>query len=435
MTRGATRARDILAYGLPNTVAALPIIPIAVLLPSWYLDNTGLGTLAIGIGLGLARLGDFFTDAIVGVLVDRSQGSKWRYKPWIAAGTIIACCALFALATPPADVNVIYLGVWAALLFTGWTMIMVPYTAWGAELASAHHDRSRLAASREVAGVVGMLAALSLPLLIHSTGNPLLLVAAAAAGLALPALGICFWSLPDVPANALTGRQGSWADMGGLLHQPSIRRMTLYWLVNSTANAVPAVLFPLVVTHYFGLKDEQLYLLLLTYFGSAVVLAPIWVGCANRIGKLGAWRVALSLSVLAFLPVVALEQHQSAWFYVVCVLTGGTLAADLALPPSIQADALEYDRRTNNRRRSGAAFALWSMATKLAFALAIVGAFGGLYLVGADPAAGLGADESNALLLLYVAIPVLLKVAVIVLSRQPLAELELQRESTPYPAA
>jgi len=188
------------------------------------------------------------------------------------------------------------------------------------------------------------------------------------------------------------------------------------------------VLFPIVVTGYFGLEEKQLYQLLLIYFGSAIMLTPLWLILSSRLSKMVAWRLALSISVAAFLPVLVLQPDQTCWFVLVCVLTGGTLAADLAIPPSIQADVLELDRKTTQSRRSGAAFALWSMVTKLALAVAVGGAFSGLYCLGVEVADGINQAESRPLLALYVAIPVLLKLAVVIISRQSIAELTLERQ-------
>ena len=45
--------------------------------------------------------------------------------------------------------------------------------------------------------------------------------------------------------------------------------------------------------------------------------------------------------------------------------------ADMALPPSIQADVIDYDKFKNKTSRAGICFAAWSMSTKLALALAV----------------------------------------------------------------
>jgi len=425
--------RQVIGYGALNTVAALPIIPIAVLLPSWYAANTTLGLLAIGSGLTMARLVDFFSDPLVGILVDRSTLGRWRYKPWIMAGTAAACVALFALATPPVGVGIGHIVLWAVVLFTGWTMIMVPYTAWGAELAVDPDDRSRLTASREVAGIIGIIAALSVPALLAEGDNMLLVIACTASILAFPALAICFSLVRDLPAGSLGAEPVvRFHDLLSLLRFRPMGRTMLFWVLNSIANSLPAVLFPIIVTGYFGLEDKRLYQLLLIYFGSAIALTPLWLLLAKRLGKLAAWRLALTISLLAFLPVLLLRPDQVSWFVVICIFTGGTLAADLALPPSIQADVLESDRELTGSRRSGAAFALWSMATKLALAAAVGGAFIGLHFFGVEVADGIDQAESLPLLVLYVAIPVLLKLAVVVMSRRSPFDLALERQAATH---
>ena len=410
--------RDVIAYGLPNTVAALPVIPIAVLLPSWYATHSTLSLLSIGLALAMARLADFFSDAMVGILVDKGVHPRWRYKPWILTGTLIACTALFALAVPPDQVSMVWLAIWAAVLFTGWTLIMVPYTAWGAELATNHDDRTRLTNSREIAGVIGMIAAISMPVIFGDQGNPIKVIAVVASVMAVPALALSFLCLPDLPAGSVQGRAGQWKTALSLLRvRPFISTM-LYWFLNGIANGLPAVLFPIVVAGYFGFGDKGVYQLLLLYFGSAVVFSPLWIMLSRRLGKTETWRAALALSIAAFLPALVLAPHQSDWFIVICVLTGAALAADLSLPPSIQADVLQFDRERSDYRRSGSAFALWSMTTKLALGIAVAIGFAGLDLLGVDSRDGISLAESRALMALYVAVPVLLKTLIVLLSRR-----------------
>ncbi|MSO98621.1 MAG: hypothetical protein EXR11_10450 [Rhodospirillaceae bacterium] len=55
----------------------------------------------------------------------------------------------------------------------------------------------------------------------------------------------------------------------------------------------------------------------------------------------------------------------------VCVVTGMGLGADLALPPALQADVVDFDILRNRQKRAGLFFAMWSMSTKFALALAV----------------------------------------------------------------
>ena len=57
---GGMSRKTVVGYGLPGFVTAIPVIPIAILLPSFYATELGLGLTLTGLALGLARLIDFF---------------------------------------------------------------------------------------------------------------------------------------------------------------------------------------------------------------------------------------------------------------------------------------------------------------------------------------------------------------------------------------
>jgi len=64
------------------------------------------------------------------------------------------------------------------------------------------------------------------------------------------------------------------------------------------------------------------------------------------------------------------------------------LGADLALPPSIQADAIDVDTAASGDQRSGLCLAGGTLVAKLALAAAVGIAFPLLAIAGFDPAAG-----------------------------------------------
>ena len=97
----------------------------------------------------------------------------------------------------------------------------------------------------------------------------------------------------------------------------------------------------------------------------------------------------------------------------VCVLTGFCLGADLALPASIQADVDDLDTLRSGTQRTGLYFALWSMATKLALALAVGLAFPLLDLAGFEAAGDNDPGALLALSLLYGGAPIVIKLCAI----------------------
>ncbi|MEM7467924.1 MAG: MFS transporter, partial [Pseudomonadota bacterium] len=353
--------RLVIGYGLPGLVTAVPVIPIAILLPTYYAQDLGLGFTITGLALGLARILDFFTDILVGIGIDRlvwpwRKAKHLKFKPWIAVGAIIAALGLCALATPvtfDSDwLGGLYLGLFSCVLFLGWTLMMVPYTAWGALLATTLHGRSSLTIAREAFGLTGMLLALSAPLVLLDTDlNPIALVAYLSIGLGVPIIIYTLKSVPDASAGEPErhAQTVNFRDVRALLAYAPFRFTIVCWFLNSLANGLPAVLFPIVVQQYLGFDEKSLFALLFLYFGAGVLAAPLWLALAKKLGKMAAWQSAILLNIIVFSSVLLLEPKSSGFFspqlfYWICTLSGMSLAADMALPASIQADVMEADR-------------------------------------------------------------------------------------------
>ena len=432
-SRGMSR-RLVIAYGLPGFVASVPIIPIAILLPSYYAQDLGVGFTLTGIALGVARLLDFFTDIVIGLAVDRfawqRRGkSTLRYKPWLLIGALVAAVGLYALSHPDGLADArrtsIYLGIWSCVLFLGWTCLMVPYLSWGAILAHDQHDRSRLTIARETAGLFGMLTTLTAPLLIlNSDISPLVIITWITLAAGVPLIAACLLQVPDsVAAHPLpTPAKITSRDLLELIKFKPYRTTLVCWGLNSFANGLPAVLFPIVVQKYFMFGERPLFILLFVYFAAGILAAPLWLKMAKRFGKVFSWQTSIVLNVCVFTLVLALDPagdglFSRELFYWICAFSGFSLAADMALPASIQADVMEYDRTAHGKQRTATAFALWSMATKLALAAAVLVGFLSLGSSGEQ----FNAQESSArylLLFLYVVVPVTTKFGVIYLLRK-----------------
>jgi len=417
VTAAAALPRQVVfTYGLPGLIASLPVLPVTVLLPAWYAQDLGLGFVLTGAVLGLARLLDFASDLVVGILCDRLRWRGQRYRHLVIGGAALAGSGLLMLALPPVPAGGWWLGFGSIVLFTGWTIMMVPYTAWGAELSDDLHDRSRLTAARELAGLIGMLAALALTALLADTAvSPMTAIALFACGAGVPVLLLFSRFVPE-PAVAGGSPTIRLQDVRSLWRFRAFRTTLQCWLINGVANGLPAVLFPVVVADYFGFGEAGQLTLLLGYFAAAVLAMPLWLGLARRYGKVNAWAAAIVINVICFSQTLWLDSNTAVWFVAVCLASGATLGADLALPPSIQADVLSDDRMRSGRRRTATAFGCWSMATKLALALAVAVGFIGLGAAPTDTSdATLPGSDKGVLLGLYVVLPVILKLGAMVL--------------------
>lgn len=417
---------QLLLYALPGFALAMPLIPAAVFLPSLY--SAELGLAGAGAALLVARTADVVTDPLVGALSDRVRFSVGRRKPWIAVGALIAGFALIRLFQPPDHVTAGYVTLWAVLLYLGWTMINVPYTAWGAEMNGDYNERVRITAAREGVMLFGIFAAGTVPVWAAQSGlserDALAIISWMAVAAGGPFIAALLWRVPDplpdaardlAPAAAI-----SWpamvAGLRALSGNKPFMRLLAAWLINGLANGIPSTLFLLFLEHRLQADQTERGALILIYFLAAVVTIPLWSVLSRRYGKHRAWCLAMIMTSAAFVWAPLLAPGSIMAFGVVCAVTGMGLGADLALPPALQADVVDFDTLRSRQNRAGLFFALWSMATKLALALAVALAFPALAAVGFDPQR----PENSAtalwsLAVIYAWVPVVLKALAIAL--------------------
>ena len=420
--------RVLLAYALPAFVVALPTIPVYIHLPALYGVELGLGLAATGLALLVARIFDTVTDPLIGALSDRLSFHGFRRKPWIAVGAAIAGLGLFKILNPPVAVGAAYLLGWSLVLYAGWTMVSVPYNAWGAELSDDYDERTRITSWREGIALLGILGAGALTAALAGFGWTEAESAGAIAWAAM-ALGAVFMPVllfvvregqAGGEAKAPVGRLHLQDGVGTLLANGPFLRLLSGWFLNGLANGIPAALFFIYLEHGLGADARLRPLFVLAYFVAAVASIPLWRFMSHRIGKHRTWCWAMLGACAAFVAVPVLPQGAFAGFAAVCVVTGMGLGADLILPPAIQADVVDYQRFRSGRGRAGLQFALWGMSTKLALAAAVGLALPGIEVLGFDPAAPTDSGR-QALTVIYALVPVVIKVmAIAVIWRFPL---------------
>ncbi len=420
--------RIILLYSFPAFVIALPIIPVYVVLPTLYGVQLGLGLASTGLILLSVRLFDTISDPVIGFLSDVSGYKGIRRKPWICIGSVIAGIGLFKILNPPDVVNNSYLLGWSLMLYTGWTMVAVPYTAWGAELSRDYHLRTKITSWREGIGLFGILAAGLLNAgtaqLNFSTLDSMSTLSWFALLLGPPVIIILIRYVPDQKiGHYLSEKAGSTnflKQIRILSNNRLFLRLLLAWFLNGLANGIPAALFFLYLEHGLGVDESNRPLFILLYFLSAVVTIPIWSSLSFHFGKHRTWCYAMLLASLAFLTVPLVPAGGFLSFAIICVITGAALGADLTIPPAVQGDVVDYELYRTGEGRAGLQFALWGVSTKLALALAIGIALPGLELLDFDP---LDVTEGgrNILIIVYSQIPVAFKViAVLIVWNFPL---------------
>lgn len=394
------------AFGLPLAMAALPVY---VHVPRLYAEIPGMSLSLLGVLLLAARLADAGIDPLLGGWSDRTA----KRQRLILLALPLLALGMVALLHPPQVGAPLWLMGSMLLTYFAFSLASVAYQAWGSELGRDSGERTRLTASREGFGLIGVVLAAALPGLVSSdtaqglswlawTFVPLLFLLGALTLFGTPA------SVQRQPAGGkLLG--DLWRVLGNL----RFRRLLAVFVVNGIAAALPATLVLFFVADVLQAEVWSGAFLAL-YFISGIAFLPLWVALAQRFGRVPAWVASMLLAVAAFSWAWTLGAGDLQAFAVICLLSGAALGADLTLPAALLADIAEGGgTEQNNSAQAGGYFGWWNLVAKLNLALAAGLSLPLLDLAGYRP----GDFESTAgLSAVYCLLPLLFKTIAAVLA-------------------
>ncbi|MEM8767613.1 MAG: MFS transporter [Pseudomonadota bacterium] len=438
---GIGRARMAL-YGLVNLPTSIVGLPIALYIPAFYSQNLGLSLAMVGTLIALSRLTDVVTDPAIGIASDRWHTRFGRRKPWMVIGMPLMALSLWMLFVPHSGlattvwhamggeaISNLYLFVWISLLYLSFTLLDLPYKAWGAELSPDYDERSKVTGWREAFGYGGTLMALLIPLIMSlvfempGADNALLGVAVVVA-VTLPLFTIpaLIW-VREVPKRATPAAPVSWRrGLKIVWANGPYRRLVICFLFLVAGVSMTASLSFFFVASVMEETFDRYAIFILAYYVSSSAAIPAWFAISRRLGKhrtvvLGiAWLSLWS----ALIPLLGPGHY---WlFFAIMMLKGSAVGALVFLPASMAADVVDLDTLRTGEQRTGLYFSLWGMVNKAAVALGVFLATNGVAWFGFDPTS----DENTAtaklvLALMYSVIPAALAcVALPLLWKYPL---------------
>lgn len=401
--------RIIAAYVLPAFPIAAFGMPLVVHLPSFYASKeVGIDLAVVGAIFGLIRVVDIFIDPVAGYVSDRWRTRFGRRRPVIALGTPIFALGIWLAFVPGGVVSPAYLLACLMVMYLGYSTVVVPHLSWGSEISTDYHERSRVYGWYQFLTVAGMMCVLIVPAVLEGRGYPLstqvMAMAAFAIATLIPSVAICLVFVPE-PAVRLGTQAGLIPTLRFLLGNNALRRVMAVDLIEATNQGARGAMFLYFIS--LGLALPKFGgTLLLVYFLSGVVCAPIWIALSRRIGKSRALITAYVYGIAAGLLLFLIPLGSRPVALVIIALTGASYAAPAFLIRAMMADVADADTHENGAERAGLMYAFLTMTSKLGIGWSVTIAFGLLSLLGFDPRIHDAPGAIENLRLVYILLPV-----------------------------
>ncbi len=363
---------------------------MTLFLHPYYAGELGLGLAAISTVLLVSRLTDFVTDPLMGWLSDRTRSRFGRRRPYVVLGLPVMMFGIYKLFLPEPPVDIWYMLIWNMVVYLGWTIMVLPYGAWGAELTDNYMDRARVTAVRQVWTIAGLFGA-SVVIwffqeVLDSPGSGDVLGGIGMTLLVVFPIVVAALLLlvPEREIKVVPKRQKWWKELTSMLKIGPFRRMVYVALaiVIGEASRHAVVVFFMDDVLQAGDRIGRTFIF---YYLMGVAAIPLWQWLAKRHGKHRSLAIAMTWSGLMVLATAFLGAGDYNTFLVFFVLKGASFGAFAYLPLAIIADVVDVDTAVTRQKRAGIFFAVFGAVDKIGIAIGMFIALQVLNLTGYDP--------------------------------------------------
>lgn len=416
-------------YGLTEFPIHITLMPMTAFIPNFYASDLGISLAVVGTIVLVTRLFDVVTDPLIGFFSDRTDTRWGRRRPWLVASVPVMMIGVYKLFLPDHGAGGAYLFMWMTVVWLGWTMLIIPYWAWAAELSPDYQERSVITGWRSAIGIGGSLAAQLLPIGAlfffgyGGTGEVMILIGIMMMVMLPLSVGLTVWRVPerrDYVATSIPLGQA----LRLMFRNGPFKRLVISFFLTYAALSVTTSLYLFYVRHVVG-EEKAGVAMLSAYYLCNLIGVGFWVRLSQRIGKHRAWAASLLLIAVAHPFYLIHGQGDFVWMLPVSIVSGIAAGAFAALPNSMKADVIDLDGLKSGVDRAASFFAAWSLVIKLSGALGAWFALSVLAWIDFDPL--MGADNSAAQIWglkgTFTILPaVLFVIAALIIWRYPITE-------------
>ncbi|PZQ64229.1 MAG: hypothetical protein DI570_06110 [Phenylobacterium zucineum] len=343
----------------------------------YYTDVLGLPNTTAGLVFGAAMVWDGLIDPAMGVIANRTNTRRGRYRPYILLGAVPLAAAYVLMHAQP------FMGVGASAVFallahmlfrTAYTAVSIPYGSLSAALTTDSAERNRLAMFK-------VLGAASAGLVVALASHPFLALwpTPAHGWLALSLLWGVLATGAFVAMYALTRERADVAQeatpglsdlLKATLRNPPFLVVISAIMLVSIATTVTGKVIVYYFTYYLQRPDLAGPALAIQVI-SVIVLTPVWAWVAHRFSKRWAWLGGTAIAAVGQAVLMAYRGVDPTIVLAILALIAVGAAAIPVIFWSLAPDVVEIGEWTTGLRAEGMVFGVVTLGQKVALGVGI----------------------------------------------------------------
>lgn len=363
------------AYGCGDTACNVVFGMISTLLTLFYTDYVGINPATIGLIMLISRMFDGVSDAIMGLIVERTK-SKWgKSRPWILWMSVpfaVSAVLLFAVPHSTAMVQAIYIFVTYNLINTVcYTAINLPYSSLSAMMTRISSERDMLSVVRMGLSPFGRILAVTCTMpvvkLFGNDQSAWIKTMAIWASIAFILLLICFLKCEEkvvIEAQAKQEKIPLKQSLKALVTNQYFWAVVILWIMQNGIYCVTGTILPYYCKYIFH-NDTWMYNAL--YLTETLIIVVATFLSPILLKKYGKRNMSLAGACLALVGqlIFCLNPTDLGFMVFSCIIRGLGLAPLNSIVFGFLGDVVEFGQWKNHIRQESLIFAGSSVGMKV----------------------------------------------------------------------
>ena len=363
------------AYGCGDTACNVVFGMISTLLTLFYTDYVGINPATIGLIMLISRMFDGVSDAIMGLIVERTK-SKWgKSRPWILWMSVpfaVSAVLLFAVPHSTAMVQAIYIFVTYNLINTVcYTAINLPYSSLSAMMTRISSERDMLSVVRMGLSPFGRILAVTCTMpvvkLFGNDQSAWIKTMAIWASIAFILLLICFLKCEEkvvIEAQAKQEKIPLKQSLKALVTNQYFWAVVILWTMQNGIYCVTGTILPYYCKYIFH-NDTWMYSAL--YLTETLIIVVATFLSPMLLKKYGKRNMSLAGACLALVGqlIFCLNPTDLGFMVFSCIIRGLGLAPLNSIVFGFLGDVVEFGQWKNHIRQESLIFAGSSVGMKV----------------------------------------------------------------------